>query len=161
MLWYRNDLLRFLFRLWRSFGSDSGFRQYLAQFFNNKIICTKFGLFNVRSSNYFPECWPLIFYFLFYFVFDPDLKPAPESEPLCIPVPVPVRQKVTVPAVPGSGSTTLLQNPYSEKSDCISLSAYPSLLYNKETFFASECLITGSLIARPVGAVMKSIIFLR
>jgi hypothetical protein len=51
-----SDLLRFRFRVWKSFGFGSGSglgsgsRQFLAQFSNNKIICTKSCLFNVRSS---------------------------------------------------------------------------------------------------------------
>ncbi len=36
---------------------------------------------------------------------DPDSHPDPE--PTCFKVPVPLRQKVSVPAFPGSGSTTL------------------------------------------------------
>jgi hypothetical protein len=47
MLWNRNDFMRFrfLFRLWKSFGSGSGSgsgsRQYLAQFSKNKKIAQK------------------------------------------------------------------------------------------------------------------------
>ncbi len=40
VLWNRNGLLRFRCRLWKSFGSGSGFRQYLAVFQQSKN-CTK------------------------------------------------------------------------------------------------------------------------
>jgi hypothetical protein len=49
VLWNCIDLLRFRFRLWKSFGSGSGFRQYLAVFqqqFVQKISCPSNG----RSS---------------------------------------------------------------------------------------------------------------
>jgi hypothetical protein len=63
VLWTRYDLLRFRFRLWKNFvshsgsgtGSCFGSRQYLLfntyfPFNNQKIVCTKSCLLNVRSN---------------------------------------------------------------------------------------------------------------
>jgi hypothetical protein len=83
VLWNRNDLLRFRFRLWKNFGfgsgssSDSGSRQYLAQFSASKT-CAKSCFFNVRSS-FVSQKFGLTFDFLtfvfckcIHFILDPD-----------------------------------------------------------------------------------------
>ncbi len=95
VLWNRYDLLRFRFRLWKSFGFWSGSRQYLAVF-------SPFQCQNSEAA-YFPESLPLIFNFLsflLHFMLDPDPNPVPEPDPTpelsCIPVPL--GQKVTVSA---------------------------------------------------------------
>ncbi len=73
------DLLRFWFRLWKSFssgsgsgsgsssGSGSGSRQYLAQFSNNKIL-EQILPFHCQKQHYFPESWPVIYNCLTFFV---------------------------------------------------------------------------------------------
>jgi hypothetical protein len=62
----------------------------------------KILLFQYQKQHYFPESWPLFFYFifLFHFMSVPDANPDPKTEPLSIPVQVPLGQKVTVPAIP-------------------------------------------------------------
>ncbi len=56
-----NDLLRFRFRLCKSFGSGSGSRQYLAVF--QKATIAQNLAFSMSESAYFPESWPPIFIF--------------------------------------------------------------------------------------------------
>jgi hypothetical protein len=91
VLWSRNDLLRFRFRLWKSFDF---------QFFNNKKSVQNLA-FSCQKQHYFPANWPVIFdllTFLFHLILNPDPYPTPEQEH--VPVPVPLKQKVTAPAVP-------------------------------------------------------------
>jgi hypothetical protein len=53
MVQNRNVLLLFRFELWKSFGSGSGYRHYLAVF-QKQINCTKSCLFQAEAA-YFPE----------------------------------------------------------------------------------------------------------
>ena len=88
----RNDLLRFRFRLWKSFGSGSVSAP------DPDIISTVFqrpkkfvqNLLNYRR-NIVSQTVGLSFFifltFVFHFMLDPDPNPVPE--PKCITVPVP------------------------------------------------------------------------
>jgi hypothetical protein len=85
-----HDLLRFRSRLWKSFDSGSGSRQYIAVFQERKN-CPISCLFNARKSLFLRKLashFRFVWLFLLHFVLDPDPNP----------VPVPQRQKVTVPA---------------------------------------------------------------
>ncbi len=64
MLRNRNDLLRFWFwfRLRKSFGSGSGFRQYLAQFFDNKNFVKNLA-FPISEAALFPRKLPVTFFY--------------------------------------------------------------------------------------------------
>jgi hypothetical protein len=60
-------VFRFRFRLWKNFGSSSGPRQYLAQFFNKQKFVRNVA-FLCQKQHYFPESWPPILLFIqFYF----------------------------------------------------------------------------------------------
>ncbi len=104
MLWNHSDLLRFRFRLWASFGSGSGSRQYLAHCSNNKNL-EKILPFQCQNQHYSPESRPLIFDFLtFYSILfririQIRFRNRIRNWNRSIPVPGPLRQKVIVPAV--------------------------------------------------------------
>ncbi len=111
--YYRNDLLRFRFRLWKSFGSGSGFgtrsRKYFGQFFKKKKL-HKSCPYNVRSS-LFPIKVASLFYFwsfLLHFILnlDPNLVPVPDPEqkPKCFGSGF-AKAKSYGSCAPGSGST--------------------------------------------------------
>ncbi len=89
MLWNRNDLLRFRFRLWKSFGfdsgssSNSGSRQYLAVFSIKKLAFSTLeaALFPRNLASHF---WFLTFLFCIPFYIGSGSKSGPESESKCI-----------------------------------------------------------------------------
>jgi hypothetical protein len=72
VLWNRNDLLQFRFRLWKSFGSGSGSgsRQYLAQFSKNKQIAQNLA-FSMSETAF-------TFFITVHSMLDPDPNPVPE-----------------------------------------------------------------------------------
>jgi hypothetical protein len=68
VLWNYNDLLRFWFRPWKSFGSGSGSRPYLAQFSNNKKFVQNLA-FSMSDAALFPKSWPLTYYYFIFLTF--------------------------------------------------------------------------------------------
>ncbi len=89
------------YRLWKSFGSGSVSRQYLAgfqqQFFLQNLA------FSMLETALFLESRPLLFDFFTYryvpvfcFMLNPDPNPVREPDPERIPLPIRLRQKVAV-----------------------------------------------------------------
>jgi hypothetical protein len=83
LLWNRNYLLLFRFRLRKSFVCGSLFEKFLFRF----RIQIRHRIQTIFSALQFFHC-----------MLDPDPNPVPEPDPdlECIPVPVPLRQKVAV-----------------------------------------------------------------
>jgi hypothetical protein len=97
-------------------GIGSGSRQYLAVFQKQKN-CTKSGT-SISAAAYFPEIWPLIFYFwTFCITFYVGSKSGSGTGTVMYRIPVPLRQKVTVPAVPVPAPQHCAFGPYSAKKN--------------------------------------------
>jgi hypothetical protein len=91
--------------------------QYLAQFFHNQKNCSKSCLFSVKSSIISKKVG--LSFLIFYFYVGSGSKSGSGIGTVLHSGSGAIKAKSYGSCGSGSGSTTLFQNPFSEKSDCI------------------------------------------